>query len=187
MSAPLQQFYTPEQIASLLRIDHQDVDRLINNGSLRAYQIASQIRISGSDLQAYLDTVRITANGNTTTPPGSAHSAAGKTCATFGGQATFTYHGSITTGTTFTPGTKATYKLRFTSDQWQELLTAFSGRTVRAGLNFASPETGSLGAWIKEQWHTKMGPAAYVGGILINEGYATREKPGWITFYESKK
>jgi excisionase family DNA binding protein len=184
MSDQLGQFYTPDQLANLLHIEHDHLLTLVNNGHLRAYRIANEIRIAAPDLQAYLDTCRITTNGTTppvTTPVTSDR----KTCPTFGGQATFTYTGSVPTGTTIHPGTKATYKLHFNANQWQELLTAFQGKTIRAGLNFAKPEPGSMGAWIKEHWNTKMGPAAYIGGILNAEGYATRSKPGWITFHKT--
>jgi hypothetical protein len=67
------------------------------------------------------------------------------------------------------------------------LLNTFRGQEVRAGLNFSQPEEGSFGHWIKEHWNTKMGPAAYVGGILIAEGYAVRPKPGWIRIFEQRR
>lgn len=108
-------------------------------------------------------------------------------CATFGGKATFPYTGSVATGTHVWPGKNAHFKLTFTKEQWDELLTAFDGEEVPAGLNFATPKQGSMGAWIKEHWHTKMGPAAYVGGILIAEGYAERPRRGWIRFKKRTK
>jgi excisionase family DNA binding protein len=176
----LPKFYTTEELASLLSVQPEHVTALVHTGTLRAYRIANQVRISEADLQQYLDTCRITApqtNGTTNSTPDRT------TCPTLGGQTTFTYTGSVNTGTTIHPGTKATYKLHFTASQWQELLKTFRGKSVRAGTNFAKPEPGSLGAWIKQHWNTKMGPAVYVGGILIREGYATREKPGWITIH----
>jgi len=184
MSEHFGQFYTTDQVASLLCIDAHHLLNLVKIGSLRAYRVGDQIRISAPDLQAYLDTCRITPNSTPILP--ATTTAEPTTCHTFGGQATFTYTGSVRTGTSVRPGTKATYKLHFSAEQWRDLLTAFCGKTIRAGLNFAHPEPGSLGAWIKEYWHTKMGPAAYVGGILIREGYATRSKPGWITFHDRK-
>ena len=183
MSDQIQKFYTPDEIVSLLSIDAEHVTAMVTAGKLHAHRFGDQIRIAASDLQEFLDTCRINATNGTLAPA----TIDRKNCPTFGGQARFTYAGSVTTGTTIQPGTKATYKLHVSADQWQSLLHTFRGKTIRAGSNFATPQPGSLGAWIKEHWQTKMGPAVYVGGILIAEGYATRSKPGWITIHETNQ
>ena len=181
-------FYTLEELAQVLSVDAVVVSDLVAAGQLRAYRIGEHVRISEADLQQYLDTVVVgtapTGQVPTSPPPvGDAR----KEIPTFGGQASFTYTGTVTDGTTIWPSKKAKYKLSFDTTEWALLLDTFRGKEIRAGLNFAKPEPGSLGAWIKEYWNTKMGPAAYVGGILIAEGYADRPRPGWIRVFAQKQ
>jgi excisionase family DNA binding protein len=177
-------FYTPDELAQVLSVDAAVVLDLVASGRLRAYRIGEHVRISETDLQQYLETAIVSTPHPAEQPAAAPPSAeTRKECPTFGGQASFTYLGSVATGTTIWPSKKASYKLVFDAAQWALLLDTFRGKEFRAGLNFAKPEPGSLGAWIKEHWNTKMGPAAYVGGILISEGYADRPKPGWIRVF----
>ncbi len=181
-------FYTPEELAHVLSVDAGVISDLVASGQLRAYQIGEYVRINEADLQQYLDTVivgtaRTEQRSTSPAPAGDAR----KEIPTFGGQASFTYTGAVTDGTTIWPSKKAKYKLSFDTTQWALLLDTFRGKEIRAGLNFAKPEPGSLGAWIKEHWNTKMGPAAYVGGILIAEGYADRPRPGWIRVFAQEQ
>jgi hypothetical protein len=67
------------------------------------------------------------------------------------------------------------------------MLGRFRGREVNVGLQFDRPGPGSLGEWIKKNLPTKMNPATYVAGLLIDEGYAERSGRGTIQFYEKRK
>ncbi len=183
-------FYKPEELAEMLQVENKTIHELVRTGLLRAYRIGGELRISGQDLATYLESAVEQVTTTSPETPLPTHRAPtnqsadhARECPTFGGQSTFTYTGSVTTGTIIWPSKKATYKLKFDANQWALLLSTFQGKEVRAGLNFSTPEPGSFGAWIKEHWNTKMGPAAYVGGILIAEGYAERSRPGWIKIF----
>ncbi len=189
----MQRFYTLHNLADLMSLQDERISSLVESGRLKAYRIDGEIRIGEEDVTQYLTgcvvqvAQRPTVNGTGTRAveiPSTAEPAVHRQdCRTFGGQATFAYSGSVLTGTIIWPGQRTSYKLRFDAKQWAALLEAFMGKEVRAGLNFSSPEPGSFGEWIKIHWNTKMGPAAYVGGILINEGYAERPRPGWIKIF----
>src|SRR6185312_6296290 len=181
-------FYSEEDLAALLKVDLEVVHQLVQSGQLRAYRIGGEVRVGESDLAKYLDQSVVIAQlatpVTTREAPAPAspadHGIRDQECPTFGGQSSFRYSGSVETGTIIWPSKKANYKLRFDAAQWALLLKTFRGKEIRAGLNFSQPEPGSFGHWIKENWETKMGPAAYVGGILMAEGYASRPRPGWI-------
>ena len=49
------------------------------------------------------------------------------------------------------------------------------------------PEEGSFGQWIQEKLPTKMNPACYVAGLLIEEGYAERARAGVIRFLPQRR
>jgi excisionase family DNA binding protein len=189
-------FYSAEELASLLKVDVDLIHQLVQSGHLRAYCIGGELRIGDADLATYLEHAVVAvdpvkrgsaADPVTPTPTPAMQGVRDQECPTFGGQSTFSYSGSVTTGTTIWPSKKAKYKLQFDAAQWQMLLDTFRGKEVRAGLNFSQPEEGSFGHWIKQHWNTKMGPAAYVGGILIAEGYASRPRPGWIRLFEHRR
>ena len=193
-------FYSEEELAALLKVDLEIVRHLVQSGQLRAYRIGGEVRIGESDLAKYLDqsVVKTQPESSGSTSSGSTEEAVApasptdqgnrdRECPTFGGQSSFSYSGSVATGTIIWPSKKANYKLRFDAAQWALLLKTFRGKEIRAGLNFSQPELGSFGHWIKENWETKMGPAAYVGGILMAEGYASRPRPGWIKIFEQRQ
>ena len=58
---------------------------------------------------------------------------------------------------------------------------------MRVGLSFGGPEEGSFGQWIQEKLPTKMNPACYVAGLLIEEGYAERARAGVIRFLPQRR
>jgi hypothetical protein len=191
----MQRFYKPNELAEMLQLTPERIANLVQAGQVRGYLIDGEMRIGEEDLEQYLASciittpVAIESNGLLRKIPqisADSGSEVPKQCRTFGGQATFTYTGSVPTGTTIWPGQKTSYKMRFVASQWAALLEEFRGKEVRAGLNFSHPESGSFGAWIKLNWNTKMGPAAYVGGILVHEGYAQRPRPGWITILKEE-
>jgi excisionase family DNA binding protein len=185
-------FYTPQELAALLKVDVEIIHQLVQSGQMRAFRIGGEMRIGENDFANYLEQSVVTAvpaERTSTADPVTSdlmlapHENRPKECPTFGGQSTFSYSGSVATGTIIWPSKKANYKLRFDAAKWALLLDTFRGKEVRAGLNFAQPEEGSFGQWIKQHFDTKMGPAAYVGGILIKEGYASRPRPGWIKVF----
>ena len=189
-------FYTPKELAALLKVDIEVIHHLVKSGQMRAFRIGDEVRIGENDFANYLEQSVVTAipaqQTSTMNPatPDLVLAPDGnrpKECRTFGGQSTFSYSGSVATGTIIWPSKKANYKLRFNSEQWALLLDTFRDKEVRAGLNFAQPEEGSFGQWIKQHFDTKMGPAAYVGGILIEEGYASRPRPGWIKLFAQRQ
>ncbi len=188
-------FYTTEELAALLKVDVEVIHQLVQSGQLRAYRIGGELRIGDTDLASYLEQAVVTtvpaqrgsATDSVTASPPAAQGVRDQECPTFGGQSTFSYSGSVATGTIIWPSKKAKYKLQFDATQWEMLLETFREKEVRAGLNFSQPGEGSLGHWIKQHWNTKMGPAAYVGGILIAEGYASRPRPGWIRVFEQRR
>ncbi|MEP7364876.1 MAG: helix-turn-helix domain-containing protein [Acidobacteriota bacterium] len=190
MSFYMLKFYAPEELAQILNVGVTLISNLVSSGQLRAYRIGDHVRVGEADLQAYLERAVVNATQADYPPQKTAFPAAAETrkeCPTFGGQSSFIYTGSVTTGTTIWPSKKQTYKLQFDATQWALLLATFQGKEIRAGLNFAKPEPASLGEWIKQHWNTKMGPAAYVGGILITEGYAARPRPGWIRIFAQEQ
>jgi excisionase family DNA binding protein len=191
----MKKFYEISDVAESLSLNSEAILDLINTGRLRGYSIKGQVRIGEDDLREYLETCLIVPTKHLDATAQNDNAGLGtrflsepqKECPTFGGQAKFMYSGSVLIGTTIWPGKKASYRMCFDAAQWNALLETFRGKEARAGLNFSQPESGSFGEWIKINWKTKMGPAAYVGGILIKEGFAERSRPGWIRFFGAEK
>ena len=48
-------FYTPHEIASLLKVNYMTVYRWIRAGKLEAYQVEKQYRIRESDFQKFME------------------------------------------------------------------------------------------------------------------------------------
>ncbi len=169
-------FMTPDGACGALQIDIADLLNLVQRGQLRAHQIAGQLRFSAENFKAFL-------NGCAVHGDAEAPMAPRRDCKTFAGRKKFSYVGSVETGTKIWVGTAMLSPLRFTKEQWAALLGQFREKTIPAGLSFDKPEAGSMGDWIQANWKTKIGPATYVGGILIAEGYAERTRPGEIRFF----
>jgi len=74
--------------------------------------------------------------------------------------------------------------IRFPREFLSGLVGHFRGRTVRIGSKFDDPGEGSLGDYIQKNLPTKMNPAVYLGGLLIEEGYAEKPKRGYLRFFE---
>ena len=92
---------------------------------------------------------------------------------TWGGGSTFSYKGSVATGTAITFGqTNAVVKI--TKEQFEQLLMAFRGKSVKAGTSRDMAPAGSLGHWLQQNV-TRTATASYVGAILVDEGYAEKE------------
>jgi len=188
----METFLTPEEVGSFLKIDPEEVVRLIEQCQLRAYKVGAVYRIGQQDLDAFLD------GCNTSGPRGpgplgsrrtlkegttSNHS---RTCKTFAGLGEFRVSGSIATGAEIWPG-QMRYPIRFPKNFFDSLLRRFRAQEVNVGLQFDRPGKDSLGEWIKKNLPTKMNPATYVAGLLIDEGYAERAGRGVIQFYDRRK
>ena len=51
-----EQFYTPQEVARMLKVAYLTVYRWIKAGKLKAYKVEKQYRIKAEDLDAFLDT-----------------------------------------------------------------------------------------------------------------------------------
>ena len=90
---------------------------------------------------------------------------------TWGGRSTFSYVGSVETGTIITYGRG--YSIKVTAQQYVALRQHFLNRVIPAGTSRTAPPRESLGSWLKSNvTHTAI--ASYVAPILIFEKYAER-------------
>lgn len=181
---------SPEEVAAILQVDPSEVLTLIEEGTLKAYRFGSIVRIDEDDLERCLE-ANATRTERSEPPPGALvrnHSQAGvRLCKAFGGRATFRVSGHVDTGVQIWPGSMPS-PISFPKERLDALLAYGRSRgEMRVGLNFSNPGAGSLGQWIKEKLPTKMNPACYVGGLLIEEGYAERPRPGWIRFLPARR
>jgi len=182
---------TPEEVGAFLKIDPEEIIRLIEQGELRAYKVGSVYRVRRADVDSFLDscsTSNSQAAGPRHTrargePVGSSDT---RKCKTFAGLGEFRVSGSIATGAEIWPG-QMRYPIRFPKDFFDSLLRRFRAQEVNVGLQFDRPGKDSLGEWIKKNLPTKMNPATYVAGLLIDEGYAERAGRGVIQFYDRRK
>jgi hypothetical protein len=92
---------------------------------------------------------------------------------TWGGSSTFSFKGSVATGTEISFG-KSNAVVKITKEQFEQLLTAFRGKRVKAGTSRDMAPAGSLGHWLQQNI-TRTATASYVGAILVDEGYAEKE------------
>lgn len=79
----------------------------------------------------------------------------------------------MATGTVITFGEKKTV-VKITKEQFEQLLTAFRGKSVKAGTSRDMAPKGSMGHWLQQNL-TRTATASYVGAILVDEGYAEKE------------
>lgn len=99
-----------------------------------------------------------------------------KTLATWkGGDTSFKYDGSVQTGTTLYFGKNNKTQKGISVEQYKKLLDNFNGQTVKMGSSHDKPLIGSLGAWLKANV-CDTATASYVSAILIEEGYAKKNK-----------
>ncbi|ETA67627.1 hypothetical protein MettiDRAFT_1054 [Methanolobus tindarius DSM 2278] len=95
----------------------------------------------------------------------------------------FACYGSIEKGTKIEVGNE---EITISSLQYYDLLRKFRGKTVTIGLPDSRDfvPDGSLGAWLRDNVR-RIPLAAYVGPILIKEGYAEKSEDGkFIIFKE---
>jgi excisionase family DNA binding protein len=181
---------SPEEVASILRVDPADVLALIEDGTLPAYRIGKFLRVAEDELDRCLEA------GSTSGPNASEreapHVAVGeptqrssgaRRCKTFAGRSTFRISGDVETGAQIWPGDMR-YPINFSKEKFTALLSwGRSKGEVRLGASFSGPDDGSLGQWIQQTLPTKMNPASYVAGLLIEEGYAEKVRPAVIRFF----
>jgi hypothetical protein len=107
-------------------------------------------------------------------------------CSTFGGQTTFEVAGTVAAGAAIWPG-RARYPIRITGEFFARLLKHFASSEVAVGANFSDPASNSLGDFIRKNLPTRMNPAVYVAGLLIDEGYAEHVGRGRIRFFAERR
>jgi hypothetical protein len=100
---------------------------------------------------------------------------------TWASRSSFSYEGSIQTGTIIYFGTDGQYSMLITKQHYHDLLDHFIGSTVKAGTSRTDPQTGSLGEWLMAHV-TRTAIASYVGAILMYEGYAEKVNGSSIRF-----
>lgn len=88
----------------------------------------------------------------------------------------FSYRGSVKTGTRIILGREK--HIVVDAETYQKLLAHFDRRSVSIGLS-RHPPRDSLGGWLMSRAQGEV-LAAYVGPILVREGYATRLDEGEI-------
>jgi hypothetical protein len=163
-----------------------DVLKLVENGSLAAYQFSGFVRIFEDSLEQFLEACAI--NQESSRSPSvspisvNRNQEVTRLCRTFAGRRTFRVSGHVHSGAKIWPG-EMRYPIHFPRDKFAALLAVGRSREeMKVGLSFGGPEGGSLGEWIQVNLPTKMNPACYVAGLLIEEGYAERARPGVIRF-----
>ena len=90
---------------------------------------------------------------------------------TWAKRSTFSYEGSVKTGTKITFGKG--FSVKVNAEDYSSLLSHFRGQVVNIGTSRTTPPSGSVGEWfLCNVMKTNM--ASYIGPILINEGYAEK-------------
>jgi hypothetical protein len=84
----------------------------------------------------------------------------------------FDYDGCVQVGTTINYGDNES--VHVTAENYMALRSVYIGRVVEVGTSYSNPEVDSLGKWFFTHLNEK-GIMAYVGVILVREGYAIRE------------
>ena len=183
---------SPEDVASILRVDPDDVLELIDEGTLRAYKIGKFVRIAEDDIDRCLEACSTGEAQIVQLEPRPSvelaqRNSGERLCKTFAGRKTFRVSGHVETGAEIWAGDMR-YPIRFSKEKFDALLKwGQSRREIRAGASFSGPEEGSLGQWIQKNLPTKLNPSCYVAGLLIDEGYAERARAGVIRFYPTRQ
>jgi excisionase family DNA binding protein len=179
----MQNYLTPEEIAQQLKVDVKEIMSLIEEGKLRAIRLGSNIRIPEPELEKLPVT---SAAGPTPIDRPDLRAVEEplpdnwRVVLTRTGTP-FKVSGSIATGAEILPG-KMRYPIKFPKSFMNALLARFSESEVAVGGSFDGPPRASLGEFIQQKLPTKMNPAVYVAGLLIEEGYADASRRGYIRF-----
>ena len=103
------------------------------------------------------------------------------TLPTWAGPSSFSYSGTVATGTEILYG--GGFKASITAEQYSQLLSHFNKREVSIGTSRTTPPSGSVGQWLKQNV-TLTAIASYVGPILLHERYAkVGARPDKIRFF----
>jgi len=176
----LQNYFTPEETAQLLKVEVTDIMSLIEQGKLLAIRIGNNIRIPEPELEKL--PVTCAAGPAPISLPGSPMIDAlpdnSRLAYTRTGRP-FRVSGSMATGAEIWPG-KMRYPIRFPKSFTDALLAHFQEGEVAVGGSFSGPVRGSLGEFIQKELPTKMNPAVYVAALLIEEGFADDLRRGYI-------
>ncbi len=108
-------------------------------------------------------------------------------CKTVGGNATFQVAGSVADGARIWVG-RSKQPLTFDQAFFERLLSGLGEKgEIRIGSKFDDPGPDSLGEWIQQDQGIAMNPAVYIGGLLIDEGYAESPRRGRITIFRERR
>lgn len=182
-------YFTPEELAQILKIKMEDVMTLISDGKLSAIRIGESIRIS----EAELDNLAVTcAAGPVSNAPtkeaetdDQALAPGQRWCATRSGRAKFRVSGSLASGASIWPG-KMQSPIKFPKTFIDKMLAHFKVGEFAIGGKFDDPGKGSLGEFIQHELRIKMNPAVYMAALLIDEGYAESTSRGHIRLISNK-
>ena len=92
---------------------------------------------------------------------------------TWGGRSSFQYNGSVKLGTKISFGSNTTKPVFVSKQDYETLINKFAGKTTSMGTSRTSPPSDSVGKWLIDKV-SKSALASYVGAILVEEGYATK-------------
>jgi excisionase family DNA binding protein len=182
-------YYTPEEVATMLKVAPVEIMKFIEGGKLRVIRLGNSIRIRERDLERFLDSC---ATGGDLSdllfePPDSvpvmnmrAPADGTRLCLTRRGSQ-FRVRGSLEGDVEIWPG-QMKYPVKFPADFNRAMLQFFGGKIVDVGGSFSGPTPGSLGEYIKQKLELTLLPAVYLAALLIDEGYAESAGRGKIRF-----
>jgi excisionase family DNA binding protein len=182
----VEQFFTPEEVAALLKVKPSTILDLIDQGQIGVIRIAGTVRVPEDRLRTFLDGLADQAPRQATPRPDLPPDGS-RWEQTFGGRSRFRIRGSVAEGAEVWFGARQ-YPLHFSKEFFTKLLVHFRGQTVPVGLDFRPLEPNALGGWIQANLPTKMNPTCFVAGLLVAEGYAERgPRRGDIHFFDHQR
>ncbi len=181
----MQNYLTPEETAQHLKVEPAEIVALVEQGKIRAARIGNCIRIPESELEKLAVTcaaVPTTIDASATSEPLADNS---RWVELLMGKK-FRVSGSVATGAEIWPG-QMRYPIKLSKLFFEALLAQFREKEVAVGGSFDSPSRGSLGEFIQQRLKTKMNPAVFVRGLLIDEGYAEPTRRGYLRFHSKAR
>lgn len=183
-------YFTPEELAKILKIGMEDVMSLISEGKLSAIRIGESIRIPESELGNLAVTCaagplksapkEVAPREDLALPNGQ------RWCTTRSGRARFRVSGSLATGANIWPG-KMQSPIKFPKPFVDKMLENFKLGEFPIGGKFDDPGKGSLGEFIQRELRIKMNPAVYMAALLIDEGYAEPTSRGYMRLLQKQR
>lgn len=180
-------YLTVEEIAKQLRVEVSDVNSIIEQGKLRAIRIGNNIRVRDTELERLEVTAAAMPQATTSAvisakTEGEKLSDTQRWIQTRTRRAKFRASGSVSTGAQIWPG-RMQYPIKFPKEFMDAMLVRFRDKEIPVGGKFDDPGRGSLGEFIQQKLKIKMNPAVYVAALLIEEGYASPSRRGYIRFH----